>query len=97
MGHGLYGNQPHDLGVAGLSSGPTGAGLSRRVIMRSLMLAPAALVLAGSQRTTAVAATACVMDDSDGLVLICREDEDSQDLTGERCVDLIKELASHER
>jgi DNA-binding MarR family transcriptional regulator len=31
---------------------------------------------------------------TDGLVLICREDEDSRKLSGERCVDLIKELAS---
>ena len=32
--------------------------------------------------------------DHEGLVLICREDEDSRELSGERCVDLIKELAS---
>jgi predicted transcriptional regulator len=31
---------------------------------------------------------------TDGLVLICREDEDSRKLSGERCVDLIRELAS---
>ena len=45
----------------------TDAGISRRSIMRTLMLAPATLVLVGSQRTRAVAATACTMDDSDGL------------------------------
>jgi DNA-binding MarR family transcriptional regulator len=33
---------------------------------------------------------------TDGLVLICREDEDSRKLSGERCVDLIKERASHQ-
>jgi DNA-binding MarR family transcriptional regulator len=31
---------------------------------------------------------------TDGLVLICREDEDRRKLSGERCVDLIRELAS---
>jgi DNA-binding MarR family transcriptional regulator len=35
-----------------------------------------------------------LLEDPDGLVLICREDEDSRKLSGERCVDLIKELAS---
>jgi len=30
---------------------------------------------------------------ADGLVLICREDEVSRELSGERCIDLIKELA----
>lgn len=32
---------------------------------------------------------------SDGLVLICREDENSLELDGEHCVDMVKELASH--
>jgi DNA-binding MarR family transcriptional regulator len=36
-----------------------------------------------------------IPDDPQGIVLICREDEDSRKLSGERCVDLIKELASH--
>jgi predicted transcriptional regulator len=35
-----------------------------------------------------------LLEGPDGLVLICREDEDSRKLSGERCVDLIKELAS---
>ncbi len=35
-----------------------------------------------------------LLEDPDGLVLICREDEDSRELSGDRCVDLIKELAS---
>ncbi|MBF0570592.1 MAG: winged helix DNA-binding protein [Candidatus Omnitrophica bacterium] len=35
-------------------------------------------------------------ENPDGLVLICREDENSPELSGERYVDLIKELASRE-
>ena len=35
-----------------------------------------------------------MVEPSDGVVLICREDEGSRKLSGERCVDLIKELAS---
>jgi predicted transcriptional regulator len=36
-----------------------------------------------------------LIDDPDGLVLICREDEHSLELNGERYVDMIKELAGH--
>ena len=51
-----------------MSVSTASAGLSRRVLMRSLILAPAAsLMLVGSQRMQAAAATTCTMDDSDGL------------------------------
>ena len=72
MGHRLHANQPHDYGASGLRKvpDPADAGLSRRSLARLLMLAPASLVLVASQRTRAVAApsaTACVLDDADGM------------------------------
>lgn len=36
-----------------------------------------------------------LVENPDGLVLICREDEDSRQLSGEHYVDMVKELASH--